>query len=177
MLGPVEELLGRSGPGAAGREELRLVRRSGLRLLKLVNTLLDFARIEAGRVQACYEPLDLAALTADLTSVFRSAIEKAGLRLSVDCQPLSAPVLVDRDMWEKIALNLLSNALKFTLGGEIAVTLGESEARVELSVRDTGIGIREKDVGHVFSVSIASKTDTAKRSRAPGLAWPWFRNW
>ncbi|HEX6818552.1 MAG TPA: ATP-binding protein, partial [Ktedonobacterales bacterium] len=108
-------------PGA--RAELEVVQRNGLRLLKLVNTLLDFARIEAGRVQAVYEPTDLAAYTADLASSFRSLVEKAGMRLVVDCPALPEPVYVDRDMWEKIVLNLLSNAFKFTLRGSITVAL------------------------------------------------------
>ncbi len=82
-----------------------------------MNSLLDFSRIEAGRVEASYEPTDLAALTAELASVFRSAIEQAGLELVVDCEPLAEPVFVDRDMWEKIVLNLLSNAFKFTFDG------------------------------------------------------------
>ena len=91
--------------------------RNSLRLLKLVNTLLDFSRIEAGRIQASFEPTDLAALTADFASAFRSAIERAGMELVVDCPPLGEPVYVDRDMWEKIVLNLLSNAFKYTLDG------------------------------------------------------------
>ena len=93
--------------------------RNGLRLLRLVNTLLDFSRIEAGRARANYEPTDLATFTAELASTFRSACERAGLRLIVDCPPLppGEPVYVDRDMWEKIVLNLLSNAFKFTLEG------------------------------------------------------------
>ena len=95
--------------------------RNELRLLKLVNTLLDFSRIEAGRVNATFEPTDLAALTTDLASAFRSATERAGLQLIVDCPPLPAPVYVDREMWEKIVLNLLSNAFKFTFQGSIGV--------------------------------------------------------
>ena len=82
-----------------------------------MNTLLDFSRIEAGRVQASYEPIDLAAFTAELASVFRSAIERAGLTLTVDCPPLPEPLHVDREMWEKIVLNLLSNAFKHTFEG------------------------------------------------------------
>ncbi len=94
-----------------------------MRLLKLVNTLLDFSRIEAGRTQAVYKPTDLAALTSSLASVFRSAIEKAGLDFIVDCPPLNEHVYIDVDMWEKIVLNLLSNAFKFTLRGRISVRL------------------------------------------------------
>ncbi|MGF2014989.1 PAS domain-containing protein [Nostoc sp. DedVER01b] len=103
------------------RDRLEIAHRNSLRLLKLVNTLLDFSRIEAGRMEAVYEPTDLVMFTTELASVFRSAIERAGLRLVVDCPPMSEPVYVDRQMWEKIVLNLLSNAFKFTLAGEIAV--------------------------------------------------------
>jgi signal transduction histidine kinase len=111
------------------------------RLQKLVNTLLDCSRIEAGRVQASYEPTDLATLTAELASNFRSACQKAGLELVVDCPPLPQPVYVDRDMWEEVVLNLVSNAFKYTLAGRIEVHLRSVNGQVELSVRDTGTGI------------------------------------
>src|SRR5580765_3533871 len=114
MMGPLEDAIAQpEGLSAANRERLDLAHRNSLRLLKLVNTLLDFSRIEAGRIQASYEPTDLALMTADFASVFRSAIEKAGLRLTVDCPPLDEPAYLDREMWEKIVLNLLSNAFKF----------------------------------------------------------------
>ena len=105
LLGPVEDMLAQpAGQAPAGhREQLEVVHRNGLRLQRLVNALLDFSRIEAGRVKAAYEPTDLAALTADLASNFRSACEKAGLRLAVECLPLAGPVFVDRQMWEKVA--------------------------------------------------------------------------
>ena len=114
MLGPLEEVLARSSCNAADRQAVTTAHRNGLRLLKLVNSLLDFSRMEAGRAQASYQATDLAALTAELASHFRSACERAGLRLRVDCPPLEEPVYVDRDMWEKIVLNLVSNAFKFT---------------------------------------------------------------
>ncbi len=152
MLGPVEDALTDVveplTPGQ--RERLETAHRSSLRLLKLVNSLLDFSRIEAGRVQAVYEPTDLAALTAELASNFRSACEKAGLRLVVDCPPLSGPVYVDRDMWEKVVLNLVSNAFKFTLEGEIAVQLRPGDGAAELVVRDTGTGIPEAELPRIF---------------------------
>jgi signal transduction histidine kinase len=111
------------------REQLELAHRNATRLLKLVNTLLDFSRLEAGRMEAVYEPTDLATYTTELASVFRSTIEQAGLRLRVNCPPLPEPVYVDREMWEKIVLNLLSNAFKFTFAGEIIISLRQAEGK------------------------------------------------
>src|SRR5262249_47617386 len=121
MLGPLEETLAKENGelNSTVRNQIELAHRNGLRLLKLVNTLLDFSRIEAGRAQAVYEPTDVSTYTCELASVFRSAVERAGLQLVVNCPPLSEPVYVDREMWEKIVLNLLSNAFKFTFAGEI----------------------------------------------------------
>ncbi len=152
MLGPAEDALAETSEPLARRqrERVEIIHRNALRLLKLVNTLLDFSRIEAGRIQAVYQPTDLAALTTDLTSVFRSAIERAGMQLVVECPPLPEPAYVDRDMWEKIVLNLLSNAFKYTLEGSIAVTLHAETDTVELRVRDTGTGIPADELPHLF---------------------------
>ncbi len=152
MLGPLEELLGRAPSSVAPDDHatLAVVHRNGRRLLKLVNTLLDFSRIQAGRNEAVYEPTDLAALTADLASVFRSAVEQGGLTFDVRCGRGLDPVYVDRGMWEKIVLNLLSNAFKFTFEGGITVALEDRGASVELIVRDTGVGIAPGEIGHLF---------------------------
>ena len=150
MLGPLESLLQEENLTPALRGQLDLIHRNGRRLLRLVNTLLQFSRIEAGRVNAVYEATDLAALTAALSSNFRSACERAGLTLHVDCPPLTEPVYVDREMWEKIVLNLLSNAFKFTFAGAIDVTLRQCDAGVELRVRDTGIGIPPEEMPRLF---------------------------
>ncbi|MBD1848966.1 ATP-binding protein [Leptolyngbya sp. ST-U4] len=133
------------------KHDLQLAHRNSLRLLKLVNTLLDFSRIEAGRMEAVYEPTDLALFTTELASVFRSAIERAGLQLIVDCPPLPQSVFVDRDMWEKIILNLLSNAFKFTFEGEITVRLYSTEGnQAILQIQDTGTGIAPEHLPHLF---------------------------
>ena len=151
MLGPLEDTLAaRDGLAAEHRQRLEVAHRNSLRLLKLVNTLLDFSRLEAGRIQASYEATDLAALTAELASVFRSAIERAGLRFVINCGPLEEPVYIDREMWEKIMFNLLSNAFKFTLAGEIEVSLRKVNRLVELRVRDTGSGIPPQSLPHLF---------------------------
>src|SRR6185369_13702476 len=113
-------------------------------------TVLDFSRIEAGRMQAAYEPVDLAQATADLAAIFRAACEKAGLVLDVHCAPLPRPVWVDRDMWEKIVLNLLANAFKFTFDGGIEVRLESGEEGPALTVKDTGVGIPIESLPRIF---------------------------
>jgi PAS domain S-box-containing protein len=152
MLGPLEEIQkeAREQVSPERHELLATVRRNGLRLLKLVNTLLDFSRMEAGRAQTSYQPTDLASFTSEIASAFDSAMKNAGLCFSVECLPIADPVYVDRDMWEKIVLNLLSNAYKFTFEGDVALTLKSVDGAVELQVRDTGVGIPEEHREHVF---------------------------
>jgi anti-anti-sigma factor len=152
IAGPVAELLG--NPATQGdpriREELEVIERNALRLGRLVNTLLDFSRIQAGRIDARFEPVDLAVTTAELASVFRSAVTRAGLTFTVDCPPVHEPVHVDRDMWEKVVLNLLSNALKFTFTGGITVRVRRDGDAVLLTVADTGTGIPPEELPRLF---------------------------
>ncbi len=147
ILGPVEDALASQAPPSP--DALEMLHRNALRLLKLVNGVLDFVRIEVGRLQANYQATDLSLLTAQLASVFRSAIERAGLNLVVECPPLPEPVYIDREMWEKIVLNLLSNALKSTFEGEIRVSVRAADG-ADVSVSDTGTGIAEADLPHLF---------------------------
>ncbi len=152
LLGPIEDALAEAAiaPPEVQRERLDIAHRNALRLLRLVNSLLDFSRIEAGRMSACFAPTDLAALTRDLAGVFRSAIERASLTLEVDCPPLAELVYVDRDMWEKIVLNLLSNAFKFTFEGSIRVALRAVEWTAVLTVQDSGTGIPPAELPRLF---------------------------
>lgn len=131
-------------------KDIQIARRNAFRLHKLVNSLLDFSRIEAGRMQAHYVPINLAKYTTGLVSVFRSAIEKAGLILCEDIESINEPAYIDKDSWEKIIFNLLSNALKFTPQGSIKVTVKKREERVEVQVIDTGVGIPKQELPHIF---------------------------
>ncbi len=152
MLGPIEQALGdqASRLPAVHHQRLQLAQRNALRLQKLVNTLLDFSRVQAGRMHASYSQVDLAALTRDLASGFRSVIESAGLRLEVDCSALDASAWVDIALFEKIVLNLLSNAFKFTFEGGITVTLRQQGQSAVLAVRDTGVGIAADQQQRIF---------------------------
>ncbi len=170
ILGPVDELLRRTtGVDDQARKELELIHRNGLRLAKLVNTLLDFSRIQAGRMHAQFEPADLPAVTAELASVFRSAIDRAGLTLTVDCPPLDQPVDLDREMWEKVVLNLLSNALKFTFEGSITVRVGREDTDAIVTVTDTGIGIPAAEMPRLFERFHRIQTSRARSTEGSGI--------
>ncbi|MDP9165170.1 MAG: SpoIIE family protein phosphatase [Actinomycetota bacterium] len=170
ILGPVDELLGRTGGfDDQARQELELIHRNGLRLAKLVNTLLDFSRLQAGRMRAQFEPVDLSAFTAELASVFRSAVDRAGLVFTVDCPPLGEPVYVDRDMWEKVVLNLLSNALKFTFDGSITVRVGREGDDATVTVSDTGIGVPDSEMPRLFERFHRVETARARSTEGSGI--------
>ena len=152
LLGPAEDALNDDADPVTGRqrERVEVILRNGQRLLKLVNTLLDFSRLESGRTEARFEPVDLAQYTRELGSMFETAAARLGLSLTVDCPPLPEPVYVDRDLWAKVVLNLLSNALKFTFEGGVTMRLAARPDGAELSVSDTGTGIPAAELPHLF---------------------------
>ncbi|KAI8821132.1 uncharacterized protein EV422DRAFT_567461 [Fimicolochytrium jonesii] len=153
MLGPLEDLLttSKESPTAFQMERLTLINRNARRLLKLVNSILDFSRLEAGRMQASFRKTHVAALTRDLASVFRSAIEKRGVKYEVQCDE-SCEAYIDRDMWEKVVFNLIGNAFKFTMKGTIRVSVATSSDKMRFifSVQDSGIGIPSDQLDRVF---------------------------
>jgi signal transduction histidine kinase len=150
ILGNLDEMLEGEALPETGRGLVLSARRSALRMLKLVEALLDFSRIEAGVQIAHFYPTDIARLTGEITAAFRASVERAGLRLVVDCPPLGEPVYVDPEAWERIVSNLLSNALKFTRNGEIRVQTRAQDGHLRLCVADTGIGIAPHDAQRVF---------------------------
>lgn len=148
ILGVIENAL--ANHASLRGEDLKIAHRNGIRLLRLVNSLLDVTRIDAGRLPLSFVPADLSKLTSELASAFHSLIEQAGMRLIIDCPPLPEPVYVDPAQWEKVVLNLISNAFKFTLHGEIEVSLHWQDRHAELRVRDTGVGIPAHELPHIF---------------------------
>ncbi|HEX3003302.1 MAG TPA: ATP-binding protein, partial [Angustibacter sp.] len=152
LLGPAEDALADDADPLSPRqrERVEVIHRNGQRLLRLVNSLLDFSRLEAGRVEPQFTAVALDRYTGELVSMFDSAMQSAGLSLTTDVEPLEAPVWVDADHWAKIVLNLLSNALKFTFEGGVTVRLHQDAGHVELAVSDTGIGIPETELEHLF---------------------------
>lgn len=149
ILGPLEDTL-RETLEVKQRERLEVTHRNATRLLKLVNSLLDFSRIEAGRIEASYEPTDISNFTRELASLFRSATEKAGLDLIIRTDNLKGQYFVDKEMWEKIILNLISNAYKFTFSGAITVEVNEVMGGARIAVSDTGIGVSLEEVPRLF---------------------------
>lgn len=168
MLGPLEDAIHAPG-GELQPGQTVLLHRNALRLQKLVNTLLDFSRVEAQRLEASFEPVDLKVLTEELAGVFRSAIEDAGLQLYVRCESLPELLYVDRDMYEKIVLNLISNAFKFTLQGCIEVGLEDAGEHVELRVSDTGCGIADENLPRVFERFYRIEGQAARTHEGTGI--------
>ena len=170
LLAPLEELA-REREALPRRVVVNLdvAVRNARRLLRLVNSLLDFSQVEERSRQAAVAPADLGMLTADIASAFRSAIEAAGLALQVDVPPDLPPVPVNAAMWEQIVSNLLSNALKFTFEGAIAVRLKALHLHVELEVADTGIGISADDLPNIFKRFHRVQGARARTSEGSGI--------
>jgi signal transduction histidine kinase/FixJ family two-component response regulator len=150
MLGPLADIVANPATPARMRVQIEMAQRNAMRLLRLVNSLLDFSRFEAGRVSASYEPVDLAELTREIAGSFESIIGKAGIEFRVECDPLREPAYVDRNMWEQVVLNLLSNAFKFTFAGTISVRVRRENTFAVLEVADTGVGVPSAEIPRLF---------------------------
>lgn len=136
--------------GPAHRADVEVAERATQRLRRLVDGLLDVARAEDGQIEARLVPTDLGRLTADVASMFRSAVEQGGLDLVVELDDLPAPVEVDPEMWSRIVSNLVGNAFKFTAEGSITVALRALDGHLELEVADTGSGIPADELPRLF---------------------------
>ena len=150
LLAPIEDVLHDNTISEEHKARMNVAYRNALRMQKLVNTLLEFSRLEAGRVEGRFSPVDIRTLTEDLASLFRSAIEKVGMHLIINKGDVRDAVYVDVEMWERIILNLISNAFKYSKEGTICLNIQQKEKDVYVSVSDTGIGIPEDQLDKVF---------------------------
>lgn len=147
VLGGLECLsIGRSG---AESQQLDAAKRATLRLDRLVDALMTFAQAESGALLTQRESTDLAQLTDEAASMFRSAIEEADIEFLVELPDEPLVVDIDREMWSRIVVNLLSNAYKFTAQGRISLKLAGVDG-VTLTVQDTGVGIDSDSLARVF---------------------------
>jgi signal transduction histidine kinase len=151
-------------------ERRALLIRNAVRLLKLVNNMLDFARVEAGRLHITFIPTDLAQITRRVAAAFETLIGQSGLAYEVACKELSEPVYIDVDSYEKILLNLLSNAFKYTISGKITVRLEQlSGDRVRLIVEDTGIGIPSEELPRIFDRFYRARASAGRAIEGSGI--------
>lgn len=169
LLGPVQDLLNENTLPAEAKEKAEVAYRNGLRMQRLVNTLLDFSRIEARRMEPELQAVDIVSFTEDLASNFRSAIEKAGMQLYIQKQLPQIFVAIDPDMWEKVILNLLSNAFKYSKQGSITVSISKSDNSAIVSVADTGIGIATDELEKVFERFYRSQNTGGRSQEGTGI--------
>ncbi|WP_232341740.1 SpoIIE family protein phosphatase [Mycobacterium kansasii] len=167
LLGPLDDARSDAGSDTLLAERLGTARRNARRLQRMVDSLLDFSRIEAGRANAKLACTDVGALTSDIASSFSELCARAGLDLVLDCHPVLADV--DPDMWETIVLNLLSNAVKYTLTGSITVEVRSEGAHCRFAVRDTGVGIAGHDLGRLFERFYRAANVSGRSAEGTGI--------
>ncbi|WVQ81842.1 hypothetical protein IAT38_003969 [Cryptococcus sp. DSM 104549] len=146
VSGPIDDIL-RDTPDGQRKDTLMMVRRNVRRLSRLVSTLMDVSRLEAGRMKGTFRPVNLGLLTRDLSMLFKAAIEKAGLKYVVEVDTSNQAAYIDPEHWEKIVFNLIGNAMKYTMSGFVRVKLSYTEEDAILSVQDSGVGIPHSDIG------------------------------
>ncbi|MHB8765062.1 MAG: ATP-binding protein [Deferrisomatales bacterium] len=170
ILSPVEDLLRRGGLSEALAQALGTVRDNGLRLLRLINDLLELVRLEDGRARIDLQVLDLATFAPAIAESVRHVAERKGLTLAVRGGPGPLTVLADHGRLEKVLLNLLVNAVKFTPpSGSVAVEWRREGERAVVEVSDTGIGIPEGHLPHVFDRFRQADGSTTRRYQGAGL--------
>jgi signal transduction histidine kinase len=143
-------LQGMSGEINSEQEkQLTLVKNSANHLLDLINDVIDISKIEAGKVEIAIEEFDFSKLAQEIKDSFAVAVDKKGLKLSLET-PLTLTIKSDERRTKQILVNFISNAVKFTDRGEIEIKIVKKDETVEISVGDTGIGIREEDIDKLF---------------------------
>jgi len=150
------------------RKQLTMVKNSASHLLALINDVIDVSKIEIGKVELLIEEFDLSALAQEVESSCRVAAEEKGLKMSLQ-MPKRLIIKSDERRTKQVLVNLVDNAVKFTDRGEIEIKVAKKERRVEVSVRDTGMGIRRKEMGRLFQAFTQISSQGRPRQEGTGL--------
>lgn len=150
ILGPIQEMKEKT-TDLWWQDQLRLMQKNARRLLRLVNQILDLAKLDSGKAQLQLTPVEIIGFTKALTYSFQSLAEQKGIELDVENNTEKLELAIDREKIEQVLLNLLSNALKFTPSrGEIKVILKEAPNEVSITITNTGPGITPDHLPHLF---------------------------
>jgi signal transduction histidine kinase/DNA-binding NarL/FixJ family response regulator len=147
-LGVLDQIVKGGSPPHSGK--LATARRNALRLMNLFETMVDLMAVQNGRLQPAFEPVDLGDITGELARSFASALDNGSIHFSIDSPSLAESAYVDRRLWEKLVLTLLSNAVQLTRAGEIGIAVRLMGAWIETVVWDTGAGIAEGELPRIF---------------------------
>jgi signal transduction histidine kinase/DNA-binding NarL/FixJ family response regulator len=170
ILSPLESALQGDYGKKFNREFLESIHRNAVRLLRLINNILDFAKIEEGRMIIQVREVDLAALVKNYITTISSAAESRGITLSFTSSVDSLPFFLDIEKADKIAMNLFSNALKFTeRGGAIVVSLYADILNCYLEVADTGAGIPSEKIPSIFDRFTQADSSSTRKYEGTGI--------
>lgn len=168
ILGTIALMRGRSRP-PEDQERLELVERSGQHLLGLINDVLDFSRIEAGRATFEEQPFDLTVVLEDVMRLCRAGAQAKGLAMKTDVEVPERWVRGDATRLRQVLHNLVGNAVKFTDRGEVELRVRVHGERLRIDVRDTGVGIAPEDLARVFEPFQQADNSYARRFAGTGL--------
>src|SRR4029453_11818406 len=172
LLAPLQTLIQerRSALEPEMRQLLPIMQSNGMRLLRLINDLLDLVRLESGKMEVKRERVAIEAFLFGLANAVRKSAEDRGVRLEVISDPAISTVLTDSDKLERILLNLLFNALKFTpAGGKVEVKAKRENGELVLEVSDTGTGISEEQLPFIFDRFWQADTSSQRKYGGVGI--------
>lgn len=172
LLSPLETMMhGRARQfDAETHNLLSMMHSNGMRLLKLINDLLDLVRLESGRMEVKREALEMSTFLKGLMGAAQQMADAKGLTLETRVEPGLGPVLLDRDKLEKTILNLVFNALKFTpVGGLVSLRVERQGETLVISVRDTGVGISAKNLPFVFDRFWQADNSSKRKYQGVGI--------
>jgi signal transduction histidine kinase len=172
LLAPLQTLIQERGLALEPemRQLLLIMQSNGMRLLKLINDLLELVRLESGKMEVKREPVAIEPFLRGLANAVKTSVQDRGIRLEVTSYPSINTVLTDSDKLERVLLNLLFNALKFTpAGGKVEVKARSESGELLLEVSDTGTGISEEQLPFIFDRFWQADTSSQRKYRGVGI--------